>query len=330
VTLILALDFGGTKLAGAIANVGSRQWLRCERRFSPTNANANTDLEIMRSLIHSLLQEAKPAAIGVSFGGPVDATTGTVRLSHHVSGWENIRLKDLLEAEFGVFVSVDNDANVAALGEHRFGAGQGYDSLFYITVSTGVGGGWILNNQPWRGAGRMAGEIGHMVVDPSGPMCLCGKRGCVERLASGVYMAGDVREMLENEPRSAKPLPQARGEGREGGEKVRELVGGNLELVTGKVVSEAAALGDELAEEILFRGAWGLGVGIGNVANLMNPQRFVLGGSVTKAGERWWEVVRKTARETALPEVDLEIVPAALGDDAPLWGAVALAQEALQ
>jgi len=321
VTLILALDFGGTKLAAAIANVGSRQWLRYERRLSPENANASTDLEIMRSLIHSLLQEAKPAAIGVSFGGPVDATTGTVRLSHHVSGWENIRLKDLLETEFEVTVSVDNDANVAALGEHRFGAGQGYDSLFYITVSTGVGGGWILNNQPWRGAGGMAGEIGHIIVDPSGPMCLCGKRGCVERLASGVYMARDVREALQ----------EIGGQGDKGtrGQILQSLVGGNLELVTGKVVSEAAVLGDELAQEILYRGAWGLGVGIGNAANLMNPQRFVLGGSVTKAGERWWEVVRKTARDTALPEVDLEIVPATLADDAPLWGAVALAQEAL-
>ena len=330
-TLILALDFGGTKLATGVVNLGSQGWLRYERRFSPTNANATSDLEMMRSLIHSVLQEAKPAAIGVSFGGPVDATIGTVRLSHHVSGWENIPLKDLLQAEFGVFVSVDNDANVAALGEHRFGAGQGYDSLFYITVSTGVGGGWILNNQPWRGTGGMAGEIGHMIVDPSGPMCLCGKRGCVERLASGVYMAQDVREMLENlDAQAACPrLPQRRRE-RQGGEILRELVGGNLELVTGKVVSEAAALGDMWAEQILYRGAWGLGVGIGNVANLMNPQRFVLGGSVTKAGERWWEMVRKTARETALPEVDLEIVPAALGDDAPLWGAVALATQALQ
>ncbi|MBD0263093.1 MAG: ROK family protein [Tolypothrix sp. Co-bin9] len=321
-TLILALDFGGTKLAAAIANVGSRQWLRYERRFSPTNANASTDLEIMRSLIHSLLQSAKPAAIGVSFGGPVDATTGTVRLSHHVSGWENIRLKDLLETEFDVNVSVDNDANVAALGEHRFGAGQGYDSLFYITISTGVGGGWILNNQPWRGAGGMAGEIGHTIVDPSGPMCLCGKRGCVERLASGVYMARDVKEALQ----------EIGGQGDKGtrGQILQSLVGDNLDLVTGKVVSEAAVLGDELAQEILYRGAWGLGVGIGNVANLMNPQRFVLGGSVTKAGERWWEVVRKTARDTALPEVDLEIVPATLADDAPLWGAVALATQALE
>ncbi|MBW4594012.1 MAG: ROK family protein [Brasilonema angustatum HA4187-MV1] len=330
-TLILALDFGGTKLAAATVHAGSKQWLGYERRLSPANANADTDLEIMRSVINSLLKGAKPEAIGVSFGGPVDATTGKVRLSHHVLGWENVPLRDLLEEEFGVPAYVDNDANVAALGEYRFGAGQGYDSLFYMTVSTGVGGGWILNGKPWRGAEGMAGEIGHMVVDPSGPVCLCGKRGCVERLASGPYMAQDVREVLRN-VRAACPedIPPSR-QGRQGrrGEVLRELVGDNLELITGQIVSEAAAAGDDLAKEILYRASWALGVGIGNVANLINPQLFVLGGGVMKAGEDFWQVLRKVARETALPEVPSEIVSAALGDDAPLWGAVALAEDVL-
>ncbi|MCP6758289.1 MAG: ROK family protein [Fischerella sp. CENA71] len=317
-SLILALDFGGTKLAAAIADANSQEWLGYERCLSPANANASTDLDIMRSLIHSLLQEVKPTAIGVSFGGPVDANTGTVRLSHHVPGWENIPLQELLADEYGVSVGVDNDANVAALGEYRYGAGVGYDSLFYITVSTGVGGGWILNGKPWRGANGMAGEIGHMVVDPAGPICLCGKRGCVERLASGPYMALDVREvLLKNEPQRTQRTQR--------GEILRGLVKGNLELITGKVVSEAAVQGDELAQDILHRSAWALGVGIGNVANLMNPQRFVLGGSVTKAGEDFWRVIRQVARETALPEINFEVVPAELGDDAPLWGAVALA-----
>ncbi|KYC36919.1 sugar kinase [Scytonema hofmannii PCC 7110] len=319
-TLILALDFGGTKLAAATVNAGSQEWLGYERRLSPTNTNADTDLKIMRSLIASVLQGKKPDAISVSFGGPVDATTGIVRLSHHVPGWEAIPLRTLLEEEFGVPCSVDNDANVAALGEYRFGAGQGYDSLFYMTVSTGVGGGWIIKGQPWWGAEGMAGEIGHMVVDPSGPVCLCGKRGCVERLASGPYMAQDAREALLNEPQSRR--------GRRG-EILRELVGDNLELITGKVVSEAATAGDELAGELLYRASWALGIGIGNVANLMNPQRFVLGGGVTKAGENFWAVLQKVARETALPEVNFEIVPAVLGDDAPLWGAVALAMVGL-
>jgi len=312
--LILALDFGGTKLAAAVTQLGSREWLRYERRLSPADGNATTDLEIMRSLIHSLLQSETPDAIGVSFGGPVDFTTGTVRLSHHVPGWENIPLKDLLEQEFGVPTSVDNDANVAALGEYRFGAGQGYDSLFYITISTGVGGGWILNGKPWRGAAGMAGEIGHMVVNPAGPVCLCGKQGCVERLASGPYMAQDAQEYLFTEPDQCQ------------GKILRNLVNNNLDLITGKIISEAAAQGDELATDILQNGAWALGTGIGNVANLINPQQFILGGSVTKSGANWWNIVKQTARETALPEIHFEIVPAALGDDAPLWGAVALAE----
>ncbi|MBD2452011.1 ROK family protein [Nostoc sp. FACHB-152] len=316
-SLILALDFGGTKLAAAVTQVGSREWLRYERRLSPTDSNANTDLEIMRSLIHSLLQGETPAAIGVSFGGPVDFTTGTVRLSHHVPGWENIPLKDLLEEEFGVPANVDNDANVAALGEHRFGAGQGYDSLFYITISTGVGGGWILNGKPWRGAAGMAGEIGHMVVNPAGPVCLCGKRGCVERLASGPYMAQDAKEHLLTESHKFQS------------KILLTLADNNLNLITGKIISEAAAQGDELAINILQDSAWALGVGIGNVANLINPQRFILGGSVTKAGEIWWDTAQTTADKTALPEIDFEIVPAALGDDAPLWGAVALSESIL-
>jgi glucokinase len=313
-TSILALDFGGTKLAAALVESGCREWLRYERRISPENADAKTDLEIMRSLIASLLQGTIPTAIGVSFGGPVDATTGTVRLSHHVPGWENIPLKNLLEQEFGVPTSVDNDANVAALGEHRFGAGQGYDSLFYITISTGVGGGWILNGKPWQGAGGMAGEIGHIVVDPAGPVCLCGKRGCVERFASGPYMAQNAKDILKSQHEQ------------QSGYILRKLVENDLNLLTGQLISQAATKGDKIAQVVLQKSAWALGVGIGNVANLINPQRFILGGSVTKAGETWWNTIQQTATATALPEVSFEIVPAALGDDAPLWGAVALAQ----
>ncbi|WP_016949650.1 ROK family protein [Anabaena sp. PCC 7108] len=315
-TLILALDFGGTKLAAATVKAGSREWLRYENRLSPVNADALSDVEIMRSLIDSVLDKNKPDAIGVSFGGPVDAATGMVRLSHHVPGWENIPLKDLLEEDYNAPASVDNDANVAAIGEHRFGAGRGYDSLFYITISTGVGGGWILNGKPWQGAGGMAGEIGHMVVDPTGPVCLCGKRGCVERLASGPYMVQNVRELLEKESHNFPVSTR--------GEILRYLVGNDLNLLTGQVISTAAAHGDELAQEVLHKAAWALGVGIGNVANLMNPQRFVLGGGVTKAGDSFWATVRKVAQETALPEVNFEVVRALLGDDAPLWGAVAL------
>ncbi len=313
--LLLALDYGGTKHTAAVVARAERDWRAHRRVFSPAGADARYDIETMRSLAHDLLAGERPAAIGVSFGGPVDAATGTVRLSHHVPGWENTPLRAMLEADFGVPASVDNDANVAALGEHRFGAGRGCQDLLYITVSTGVGGGWVLNGQPWRGAEGMAGEIGHVVVDPNGPRCLCGKQGCVERLASGPYIAQRAREWLAEQP--------------DRGQVLRSLVGDDASQVTAQLVSQAAAQGDELAWAALYVAAWGLGVGIGNAANLINPERFILGGGVTKSGDRFWEVVRQVARETALPEVHFDVVPAALGDDAPLWGAVALAEDCL-
>ena len=314
--LLLALDFGGTKHTAAVIARGERDWRAHRCVFSPAGADARYDIETMQSLARELLIGERPAAIGVSFGGPVDATTGTVRLSHHVPGWENVPLRAILEADFAAPASVDNDANVAALGEHRFGAGRGCKDLLYITVSTGVGGGWVLNGQPWRGAEGMAGEIGHAVVDPNGPRCLCGKRGCVERLASGPYIAQRAREWLAEQP------------GR--GQVLRGLIGDDADKVTAQLVSQAAAQGDELAWEALYVAAWGLGVGIGNAANLINPERFILGGGVTKSGDRFWEVVRRVARETALPEVHFDVIPAALGDDAPLWGAVALAEDCLK
>ena len=306
--VILALDFGGTKLSAAVAeravfrSGAPRRWLAHGRRVSPPEPSAQTDIATMIALGEELLAGRPAAAVGISFGGPVDFDSGVVRLSHHVPGWEQVSLQAQISAAFSVPALVDNDANVAALGEWRFGAGQGAADLLYITVSTGVGGGWILDGRPFRGHAGMAGEIGHTVIDPQGPRCLCGKRGCVERLASGPYMARDLTAL------------------RIGDEQAPSL--------TGKDVAQLAAQGDEAAVAILRRGARGLGVGIGNAANLINPQRVVLGGGVTKSGPHWWQWVRQAAVETALPEVQIEIVPARFTDDAPLWGAVALMEKA--
>ena len=354
IDLILALDFGGTKLSAALFVVQNSTQRRQDtktpkesslassrlrdfalsssrRVVTPGDANAAYELAAMVALARDLLDGQQPAAAGVSFGGPVDYATGVVRLSHHVRGWENAPLRDRLAAEFGCPVAVDNDANVAALGEHRFGAGQGVADMMYVTVSTGVGGGWILGGRPWRGHGGMAGEIGHTVADPAGPLCLCGKRGCVERLASGPYMARD----LEEEKRDTEGhRGKMRNTEEESSNSSSAALPSSLSVpprpssLTGRDVAELAAAGDELARAVLVRGAWALGVGLGNAANLMNPQRFVLGGGVTKAGAAWWAEVRRSAAATALPEVRFDIAPAALGDDAPLWGALALAEEA--
>jgi glucokinase len=313
---LLALDFGGTKLSAAIARRGEPAWLALERSFSPPVKDAQYEYETMLALARRILDRRAPTAIGVSFGGPVDAARGRVILSHHVPGWEGFPLQDSLASAFGVPASVDNDANVAALGEYKFGAGIAgathVASLLYVTVSTGVGGGWVLDGRIFAGADSMAGEIGHTVVDPQGPQCICGRRGCVEIMACGPAIAREARARLTAETG--------------GGAKLRALVGNDLDALTAELVARAANDGDELARAVLDAAAHALGFGIGTAITLLNPQLVVVGGGVSKAGQRYWSELRAAARANTLPQARVEIVPAALGDDAPLWGAIALAE----
>ncbi len=271
----------------------------------------------MLRMAHGLLAQTRGrlAAIGVSFGGPVDARRGLVRLSHHVPGWEDVPLAARLAEEFAAPAAVDNDANVAALGEWRYGAGKCADSVLYVTVSTGIGGGWVLGGRIWSGADGMAGEIGHVVVRPGGTPCVCGKRGCVEAEACGPAMARKAAARLQESPDASPILPA--------------LAGGRPDAVTGEMVARAAQAGDPLAQGVLMEGAAALGSGLAAAINLLNPAVVVLGGGVTKAGEQWWQRVRAVARAEALPQARADIVPAGLGDDAPLWGAAALAEDLL-
>jgi glucokinase len=316
--LLLALDYGGTKHMAGLLRPGERTWAAYTRVQSPPGPDAAYDQATMRRMALGMLAQApgRLAAIGVSFGGPVDATRGLVRLSHHVPGWEEVPLRDQLQTEFGVPVAVDNDANVAALGEWRFGAGQGAESLLYVTISTGIGGGWVLGGRIWGGADGMAGEIGHMIVRPGGAPCACGRHGCTEAEACGWAIAAKARERLSDKRRKTK----------DEGARLLTLAGGRAEAVTAQMVAQAADSGDALAQAVMDEAARALGSALGAAISLMNPERTVLGGGVTKSGERWWQIVRATARDHVLPQTRVDIVPAALGDDAPLWGAAALAE----
>jgi len=312
---ILALDFGGTKLSAAlVSSEDTTKWI--DSRQTKSSPNATRGLDKMIQLAHELLGECKPAAIGVSFGGLVDVETGQVIRSFQVRGWENYPLVNKLQEVFSTPVIFDNDANVAGLGEWRFGAGQGFNSLFYITVSTGVGGGWILNGSIYRGANGLAGEIGHIVIKPGGPLCGCGKRGCVESLASGLSIARLAQERLAVEPQA--------------GSRLRKICKTNPTAITAKHVSRAAEDGDELSIAVLDEASRALGQGIGLAITLMNPQRVILGGGVSKSGTQYWQTLRETASTFVLPSMTVDIVPALLGDNAPLWGAVAMAEELLR
>jgi len=315
--ILLALDFGGTKLAAATWRRRDAQdkefaWV-ASVLLSPTN-DATADREVMLRICDEVLAGEAPAAVGVSFGGLVQQKQGKVVRSHHVRGWEGFPLKEWLENRFKVPVVVDNDANVAAFGEWQFGAGKGCETLLYVTVSTGVGGGWILGGQIYHGRDGLAGEIGHMPILKDGPLCTCGRRGCVEAFASGQAIARHASEIMAAQPAIETSL--------------RTISGHDSMTLTAEAVAQAVAAGDKLATKILREAGEALGRGIACAISLMNPDRVVLGGGVTKAGAQYLRWVREETRLNLLPALTADIVLAVLGDEAPLWGAIALAEAA--
>jgi glucokinase len=320
---ILGLDFGGTKLAAGLVDAASGVVLARARCPTPASGGADASLAAMLDLARDLLgQPADDAAaplappalkgIGVSFGGPVAADGRTVRLSMHVPGWEGLALADRLERAFGVAALIANDGDAAALAEHRFGAGRGVRHMLYLTVSTGIGGGVIVDGRLHRGERAWAGEVGHIVLKPDGPPCPCGRNGCLESLASGLSIARTAQQQLRR--RAGADLAEA-------SRSTLDALPANA--VTARDVALAAAQGDALARSIWEAAMGWLGIGIASAANLLNPGRVVLGGGLTRAGPLLFDPVRRVARQRALDPA-LEVVPAALGDDVGILGGAAL------
>jgi glucokinase len=218
----------------------------------------------------------------------------------------------MLTTCFALPVFVGNDANLAALGEHRFGAARGFDDIIYMTISTGIGGGIIQSGQLLQGHKGLAGEIGHVAVQPGGPLCGCGNRGCLEALASGTAIGHQAQTLAV-----AGHAPA-----------ILAAAGGDTSQISSKSVGQAAAQGDEIAIKLLRQAGRYIGIGIANLMHLFNPQRFVLGGGVTQTGPLLFKPIRRTVRRWAMNPMyweDTEIVPAGLGDDAGLLGALAFA-----
>jgi glucokinase len=310
---VVAVDLGGTKIYTALAGADGRVLAEV---LVPTRPWEGVDAVIGRIVgtVDQVLERAgkggRPAALGIGCPGPLDAASGLV---HHAPNldWHDVPLKDLLEKRLGIPVAVDNDANLAALGEYVYGAGRGEKDMVYITVSTGIGGGLILDGRLYHGAGFGAGEIGHMTIDPGGPRCNCGNSGCLEAMASGTAMAREARLLIES------------GRGR----AILEAAGGDVCAVTAREVARAAAGGDDEARQIIINAGRALGTGVANVINLLNPALVVLGGGAMQVGPLIWETMEEEISRRALAAARrrVRLVPAELGPRSGLMGAVALA-----
>jgi glucokinase len=238
----------------------------------------------------------------------MDPNAGVVLNAPNLPGWINVPLRSRLQEAVGVPVRIGNDANLAALGEWRYGAGQGVNHLIYLAISTGIGGGVISDGRlivGWRGLGV---EPGHMPMVEDGPLCGCGKRGHLEALASGTAIARRAAELLgEGQPSSL-------------------LLHGSP--VDAEAVSRAAESGDALGQRVLREAGEALGRALAGLVHIFNPQRIILGGGVARAGDIFWEPIRRTLQAEVMSPAFLEgvdLVPAALGDDAGLVGALVLA-----
>lgn len=312
---VLAIDLGGTKFVVAVASTTGEI---ISRQYKLTLADEGPEAVIMRMLdtIDDLigstdLTSSPPSSIAIAAAGAIDSPSGTVTSSPNLPGWYDIPLKEMVQKATGIRTILLNDASAAALGEHAFGAGRGVNNLIYITVSTGIGGGIIIDGKLYGGACGSAGEIGHTTIDVNGPHCSCGNVGCLEMLASGKAIAREAQRLISGGARSC----------------ILELAEGELQNITARTVSAGAQRGDATARAIIAKAAAYLGVGLVNLVNTFNPEMIIVGGGVAKMGDSLLDGARKVVAERAfqLPARAVRIVPSQLGDNAGILGAVAFA-----
>jgi glucokinase len=303
--LVLGLDFGGTKLAAGVVDLTAKQMIDAAQTPTCSGSSAADGLVDMLDLVERLQDVDKVTGVGVSFGGHV--RHNKILRSLHVRGWSDFPLLEALRDRFGdCEVRIANDANAMAMAEWKFGAGRGANSLLYLTVSTGIGGGIILDSQLVEGRSGMAGEIGHTKVVLDGPLCTCGGRGCLEALAAGPAIVRHAQALLAAQP------------------SVASLLSDHSRL-SSKIIADCANQGDELAISVLVTAGQHLGVGIANALNLLDVERVVIGGGVSRAGPVWWDSVLQTIRSNVLPWPSLvDVRRSEFGVHEGIWGAAAL------
>jgi glucokinase len=316
--VILGIDIGGTKSAAVLGRADGTIVARSEE---PTQAQAGPQAILARliAMARELLQQQQIppqtlCGIGISCGGPLDTKTGIVYAPPNLPGWEAVPVRAIFEEAFpGVRVALDNDANATALAEWRYGAGRGTQNMVFLTMGTGIGGGLILDGRLYRGANDLAGEVGHQTILINGPLCRCGKRGCLEALASGPAVARLAQESLHY--------------GR--GKRLIEAAGGKPAQITAKHVIDTAKEGDPFCRNILSEVGTYMGIGLANLIQILNPERIVLGTLAVHADELLLEPIRKAVDEYAWERSRnaCTIVAAELGDSAQDLAAIVLAAD---
>jgi glucokinase len=307
----VGVDLGATKIFSLAALPDGREAGSDTR---PTQAHQGPQVVIGRivdsvraALAAAGAAETDLAAVAVAAPGPVDQERGVVRNPPNLTGWEVVPLVQILKEALGVPVILENDADAAALGEHAFGAGRDFRNMIFITVSSGIGGGIIVDGRLYRGATGAAGEVGHMVLDEDGPTCGCGQRGCLESLASGTAIAARAAALVaEGESpllaRLARESPPLKAE----------------------EVQRAALDGDAVAQRVVREAGHYLGLGLVNLVHVFNPDGIVIGGGVSHMGDLILEPAREVVRRRCFPlsQEGLSIVAGVLGDRAGALGAI--------
>ena len=315
--MILGVDLGGTKILTAVVDPMGKMLSR-DHSITPAARGPEAVVQAIldsadRALSQAGIQSSDLRTIGVGAPGLSDPRTGVIFTSPNLPGWENVPLGDIVEEKFGKKVFLINDANAAAVGEFYFGAGRTARNFIYVTISTGIGGGIIIDGRIYAGANGTAGEIGHMTIDPEGPPCGCGNTGCWEQLGSGTALAREARSRISAGARSS----------------ILDLAGGDVEKVNAEVVHRAAQEGDSLAMELIARTGMYVGIGLANLINIFNPERIVIGGGLSNIGDMLLEPAYREAERRSFKQSfrGVRFFRAELGRNSGVLGAAAFAHE---
>lgn len=315
--LIVGIDIGGTKVAGGLVSQKGRL---VDSLIVPTRAKEgfktsfNQTLILIERLVDLAGGKKKVAGIGICAPGPINPGTGVVINPPNLPGWRNIQLARGVEKRLGLPAMIENDANAAGLAEVLFGAALGYRDIFYVTVSTGIGTGIIIDRKIYHGKNGVAGEGGHVSIDFRSPYrCGCGTLGCIEALAAGPGMVRRAVVRLEQE-HSAPSL-------------LRDLTHGHPSRITPKMIEDAARAGDSVAKSIVDETGFYLGVWLGGMMSLLDPEAIVIGGGVAQIGKPLFDKIRRTIPDYTINRrfaAKTPLLPAKLQKHVGIFGAASL------